>query len=98
MARLEVKHFAIAPIPDAAGAEHLAAAEAGKKNEFIRRGNIEILAVHFLLIQPDAHRDISRNGVSWIAQPEPFAVPFPVAYGAGGAQKSFHRFAHVGGV
>ena len=95
---LEVEELAVAPVPQAAGAEYLAAAEAAQEYQLIGGGNVEEFTVHFFLPKINAFRHIPGNGMTGIDAPKLFFVALPPAQGAGGAKQLPHGLAQVTGV
>ena len=57
MAGLEIENLAVSALPEAAGTEDFAAGIGADKQEFIRRGDDERLAVGFLMFQREGAVD-----------------------------------------
>lgn len=98
MAGLEVEDLPRPAVPAAAGAEQLAAAEPAAEDDFIRIGNIEMLAVHLFLFQLKPSGDTFGDGMAGIHAPHPLKIAVPPAQGAGGTHQEAERLGIMAGV
>src|SRR5699024_5089841 len=63
VAGAEVEDLALAAAEGAAGAEYLSPAEGGDEDQLIGHGDVEVLAVHLLLVDDDRVRDALGDGM-----------------------------------
>ena len=99
MAGAEVENAAPAAAERAAAAEHLAALEGRDENQLVRLGDVEVLAVHFLLGDGKHLRQTAGNRMAGADCPDLFALTgFAPAQLAGGAHQFFEDLGLVAGV
>jgi hypothetical protein len=69
VAGTEIENLSEAALIAAAAAKRLAAREPANENQLVGRGNIEAFAIGFLVLQLDVFRQIPRDGVSRLDDP-----------------------------